>query len=97
MAEYVTVIRELKRMCHQHRCKECPIAETRHRCVNCNAWINSHPEEVECIVMKWAAEHPLKTNRDKFEEIFGIDIVIALGNDSWLYEEYKEKKDETEQ
>lgn len=28
-------------------------------------------EEAEVILKKWAAEHPAKTNRDKFAEVFG--------------------------
>lgn len=91
MAEYVTVIRELQRMCDKNKCAECPITKARHECVNCDAWMNNHPEEVEHIVMEWSAEHPLVTNRMKFREVFGKDIFESYKPtlDAWLDSEYK--------
>ena len=96
MAEYVTVMRELQRMCNKNKCAECPITKTRHECVNCHVWMGNHPEEVDRIVMQWAAEHPIKTNRDKFKEVFGVEYYDLLlhGYSEWLTEEYKGGQDD---
>lgn len=105
MAEYVTVSRELQRMCDKNRCEKCPIAQHRHECINCVAWIGNHPEEVERIVMQWAKENPLMTNRMKFREVFGINLdsieVVCRDGEgkvshhqdvsAWLDKEYKGK------
>ena len=92
MAEYVTVIRELQRMCDKNKCAECPITKTRHKCEGCNAWMNNYPEEVERIVMKWAAEHPIKTNGMMFKELFGFDLEykfpVSEYARGWLNSEY---------
>lgn len=98
MAEYVTVVRELQRMCEKNRCEKCPIAQHRHECANCDAWIGNHPEEVERIVMKWAVEHPIKTNGMRFREVFGFDIdalySVSDATIKWLNAEYKEGPDD---
>lgn len=99
MAEYVTVSREIQRMCDKNRCAKCPITKHRHECVNCYGWMNNHPEEVESIVMKWAVEHPFKTNGMKFREVFGDHVVWETDEDmeAWLNAEYKGERDEAEQ
>lgn len=94
MAEYVTVSRELQRMCDKNRCAECPITKFRHAFVNCHTWMDNHPEEVERIVMAWSAEHPPVTNGMKFREVFGEDMMAMLTGehaplDDWLDAEYK--------
>lgn len=98
MAEYVTVSRELNMMCDKNRCAECPITKHRHECVNCYAWMSNHPEEVERIVMQWAAEHPLITNGMKFSEVFGFDLdalySVSEAAIKWLNKEYKGEQDE---
>lgn len=33
-----------------------------------------YPEEAEKIIMNWAKEHPVKTNADKFKEVFGVEV-----------------------
>ena len=94
MAEYVTVTKELQRMCFKNRCAECPITKHRHECVNCYAWMGNHPEEVERIVMEWSAEHPIVTNGKKFEEVFGrgLEAVWAFNSaqfTEWMNSEYE--------
>lgn len=47
--------------------------------------------------MKWAAEHPIKTNGTKFCEVFGVPFwAISCGVtpaiSKWLRSEYKEAK-----
>ena len=96
MAEYVTVIRESQRMCNKNRCAECPITKFRHECVNCYAWMNNHPEEVERIVVKWSKENPFMTNGMKFREVFGDHVVWESNEEmeAWLNAEYKGVQDE---
>lgn len=96
MAEYVTVVRELQRMCNKNKCAECPITKTRHECVNCHVWMGNHPEEVDRIVMQWAEKHPIVTNGMKFKEVFGDHVVWETDEDmeAWLNAEYKEVDNE---
>lgn len=88
MAEFKTVIREFNRMCENTECDNCMLKSKDTACETC-VTNTKHSEEVETIVMQWAAAHPIKTNRMKFREVFGKDIVITGGDDSWLDEEYK--------
>lgn len=65
-----------KRLCEYHckrnLCRECPISSfknyTRKRCQD---FTIEDPGVAEPILKKWLAEHPVKTNRDKFVEFFG--------------------------
>ena len=73
----VKFVNERKRMCNHSSCvlnlsKECPFAKVKGAFI-CSDWVQSHPEEAVAIVEKWSKEHPGKTNRDKFFEVFGID------------------------
>ena len=58
----------------------------------------AHPEETEEIIMRWSEEHPIITNRNKFEEVFGFNIAtifeVNSDNVKWLDEEYKESDDD---
>lgn len=65
-----------KRLCkHQHKkdsCKECPVSSFKnHTNKVCRDFIINHSDIVEPILKEWATEHPVKTNRDKFIEVFG--------------------------
>ena len=100
MAEFKEVIKQFNRMCDVHEiCQKCPVNETR-GLLTCWRWCFEEPEKAEELVMNWAKEHPPKSNRDKFKDVFGIDIsdLFALGISrniqNWLDEEYKEPKDE---
>lgn len=100
MAEYKEVIKQFIRMCDaQEICQKCPVNETR-GLLTCWRALADKPDKMEEIVMQWVEEHPLITNRDKFREVFGIDIsdLFALGISrhlqNWLEKEYKEPKDE---
>lgn len=101
MAEFQKVIKERKRMCGRYKiCDGCPIkAETLDKGDVCLTWIMRKPEEAEHIIMKWAAEHPIKTNGMKFREVFGEDMMAMLTGehaplDDWLDAEYKGGQDE---
>lgn len=77
MAEFTDVIKHKKRMCEKYNCThDCPIkkwvtsnyTKTFYGCTR----IMEHPQEAEEIIMKWAKEHPIVTNADKFKEVFGF-------------------------
>ena len=96
MAEFLKVVKERKRMCESYGgfCKGCPFGFT----ISCQNWMFAHPEEAEEIITQWSEEHPIITNRKKFEEVFGFNIAtlfdVNSGNVKWLDEEYKESDDD---
>ena len=94
MAEFQEVMKELYRICVIHDCNTCPIMKFKDN-INCNVWVKRHPEEVERIIMEWAAGHPIKTNRMKFQEVFGKDIFDSYipTLDAWLDAKYKGEQD----
>lgn len=103
MAEFIEVMKQFNRMCDSHkRCGTCPTCPINHdkELFTCYRWLTKNAEKAEEIIMTWAEEHPLKTNRDKFKEIFGIDFSylfrLGISRDllNWLEKEYEEPKDE---
>ena len=77
MADFQKLAKEYKRMCNETNvCGECPIKTAMNGTeASCGTWILTNPEESERIITKWASEHPVKTNRQKFEEVFRCSIV----------------------
>ena len=76
-------------------CKGCPLEFA----ISCHNWMLAHPEETEEIIMRWSEEHPIITNRKKFEEVFGFNIATLFDVNNchiaeWLNEEYKESDDD---
>lgn len=64
-------IKDLKRMCENMICKDCPLSGS--DVANC--WVHSVPidypdEDIDTIVDKWVAEHPVKTYAMDFFEKF---------------------------
>ena len=100
MAEFVKVITEKNRMCNAHgnSCDGCPLSRIRRKSETiCTMFMIKDPEESEEIIMKWAAEHPFKSNGTKFLEVFGVPFwAISCGVtpaiSEWLNSEYKEVK-----
>lgn len=96
MAEFQTVIRERERMCKQiSDCDKCSISFHNNKTKSfCTSFIIEHPEEAERIIMRWSDEHPIMTNRRKFEEVFGFDILERFSfsehDKEWLNKEYKD-------
>ena len=103
MAEYQEVIKQLHRICERYRadvcCANCPLKEVR-GIYHCWRWISEEPEKAEELIMKWAKENPVVTNRDKFKEVFGFDpltdkhLMCGTPIIGWFGKEYKEPKDE---
>ena len=98
MAEFKTVMGEFQRLCSERKCGSCPVGNEvfNARATYCCVWVKNHPEEAERIIMQWAAEHQIKSNRDKFKEVFGFDYFdpILDGCGAWLTAEYKGGHDE---
>lgn len=53
MAEFTTVLKQLRRMCANNACNDCPVYDK-----YCRVLGIMSESEVERIVMHWAAEHP---------------------------------------
>lgn len=75
MAEFQKVLEEKKRMCERSMCNKCPLGTYVTNVTTCDKWMLKHPKGAEDLIMKWASEHPKKTNRQKFVEVFGCEIV----------------------
>lgn len=63
-----------KRLCASMRdvCKNCPLSSDNNDTTeSCDDFMLDHPDMAEPILKEWVAEHPAKTNRDKFAEVFG--------------------------
>lgn len=77
MAEFVEVIKQKERMCDSFsECIKCPLAKNNIR--DCVAFEFHNAEEAEKIIMEWAKEHPVITNREKFNEVFGVEFGADL-------------------
>ena len=96
MAEFKTVVKNYKRMCDSYKvCEGCPLTKDESIC---SRFMVEYPEKAEHTIMQWAARHPIKTNRDKFKEVFGVDFTEPLpgGFNAWLTAEYKEGQHESD-
>lgn len=63
-----------KRLCASMRdvCKNCPLSSDNNDTTkSCDDFMLDHPDMAELILKEWMVEHPLKTNKDKFAEVFG--------------------------
>ena len=94
MAEFKDVVREYDRMCKKTGCNECPIASSNNGSgLACRLFVRRFPKRTENIIMQWASEHTLMTNRRKFEEVFGFDILerflFCEHDKEWFNKEYK--------
>lgn len=69
--EALEFLKEYKRMCTEYEdCNGCPLADT-----GCAGCIDSSEKQLINIVDKteqWSKEHPIITNAQKFEEVFGF-------------------------
>lgn len=86
MAEFQEVLKQRERMCHKRMCSNCELyAGNNEIREQCHVYMFTHPKETEEAIMKWAKDHPVKTNLDKLIEIFpmfdreGIDPSDCYG------------------
>lgn len=98
-AKYLT---EKFRMCKHYSCcqavpNQCPLSKVKKQ-FNCSDWAVMHPTEAVAIVEKWSAEHPVKTNAEKFKEVFGTYVACIDGaatiTEAWWDAPYEEPKEE---
>ena len=94
MAEFQKVAKEYRRMCNSYpSCDNCPLYVNAQSARTCKHDVFLNPKEAERIIMKWAAEHPLKTNGMRFREVFGQPYEhLFEANEfikQWLSQEYK--------
>lgn len=106
----VLYVKEKTRMCFYYKelgCRTesgeiCPIRKQLE--LLCDIWISRNPEKAIDIVEKWSAEHPIKMNRNRFKEVFGVEPRLAgfqenhtraLGlPEEWWDAPYEEPKEE---
>ena len=80
-----------KRICEtaSGKCENCYIASDMDCC---NDFFTNYTDNAESILKKWAAEHPVKTNEQKcnemFLEVFGMQYATALMHPDWWQQEY---------
>lgn len=76
MSDFVEVMKHKERMCNTYvDCTKCPVAKGNNKKnTSCDDLMKFYPEEAQSIIMKWASAHPVKTNADKFKEVFGIEV-----------------------
>ena len=76
--EFQEFIKLKNRMCEKNeRCKTCGLYTIGGNADTCACNIFRHPKEAEEVVTKWNKEHPVKTNADKFKEVFGRNILFS--------------------
>ena len=104
---YQEAMRIYERMCsyNKDKCRSCPISEENNALSKlCPEFITEDPDKAEPILKQWAAEHPAKTNRDKFVEVFGnIEIfdtdcghscgTVPCRTCNWWKQEYVEPEE----
>lgn len=88
-------VKELKKMCdyYEEECRQCPLYG-----INDSNWRwgcepSYMTEGIVDVVEQWRKEHPIITNRMKFEEVFGYKIPQSVEEllGWWWDEPYEEK------
>lgn len=82
MAEFTEVMKQKERLCRSMKdCTQC-VMSCDYNGIGCNCieFFRLHPKDAEAIIMKWAKEHPVMTNADKFEEVFGFKFLLSSSN-----------------
>lgn len=73
----VKYLKEKVRMCERDRlidCEHCPLSRYNNGTDSgCADFEEEHPAEAVRIVEEWSKAHPIQTNGQKFEEVFGIN------------------------
>ena len=70
----VKFVKEKHRMCNtRNMCLGCEIRKryTARNVSGCDEYEECYPEEVVSIVEEWSIAHPIVTNGDKLQEVFG--------------------------
>ena len=69
--EYMKIKNRMTNCCEPKRCVECPlnVNNNGYKCI-CRVFEIRYSEKAEAIVQKWADEHPVVTNKDKYREVY---------------------------
>lgn len=99
MAEFVTVIKERKRMCESFDfCTNgCPLYDSTKSGSLCFGWISQHPEEAERTILKWAADNPEPDtikDLDELKKLIRDDKITLHQLAKWIVEEYERTEEE---
>lgn len=81
MAEFVEVMKEKRRMCEEMEldCSLCGLSScNNNRNLECSTFICDYSKQAEEIIMNWAKDNPVKTNADKFNEVFGDKFSFVI-------------------
>lgn len=74
MTNFAEVMKQKIRMCDSNSCSACPLYYSNNGVDKaCGFLFYKMPQKAEEIIMKWAEEHPVQTNADKFKEVFGFN------------------------
>ena len=69
--EFVKAMRIMNRMCNSVDCRKCSVVLSNNgEQIICPEFFMDFPEKAEEILTKWNAEHPLKTLKDVFDDMF---------------------------
>lgn len=101
---YQEAMKIKKRICQSMRgvCVYCSLSSHNNDTTkSCDDFMLDHPDMAEPILKEWMAEHPLKTNKDKLNEmllkVFGMPYTITVLKDpKWWQEEYIDPKESEE-
>lgn len=67
----MATIKDLKRMCKNMACKDCPLSNEKGNDCLVYSTPDCYPDEdIDAIVDKWVSEHPVKTYMQDFFEKF---------------------------
>lgn len=70
---YLDSIGEISAYCTGVKCEDCLLsAYHNNHNRSCGEFEFEYPEEATELIRKWAEEHPVMTNADKFKEVFGF-------------------------
>ena len=86
-----------RRLCLSMRdgCTNCPLgSDSNDTTRDCNEFFANCTDKAEFTLKKWAAEHSVKTNKQKcnemFLEVFGMQYATAIIHPDWWNQEYVE-------
>ena len=66
-------------------CSQCVLnADDNHYEIDCEQFELQHPEEAVAAVEKWAEEHPVKTRKDKFLEMYPNAFVNTVPDGTFV-------------
>lgn len=73
---YFTEKRRMTDMCNDKKCKTCPLSFYHNEAeLSCDNFEQKYPKKAVEMVQKWSNEHPRKTKKEAFLEVFSNAII----------------------